>query len=436
DIWRLFSKRRNSTRSTDDAENKANCGHVCEQKKQEVQKIRESGIGQPSDSAGLSFNSMELRTPVSPSSNSSDITNNQQSDQGKDNCSISSTILASSTMVAKHIQNNEEIRDSRRKRRRIKDGRKDEKAEEASSTGQDDDCSDRGERGESLFRWALQQRGLDDEAIQGVIEGWHCAWRRHRLRLGQFQEYWEEQNKVKEDILAVQDPEAVISNFISFLKQHKATNANQIACRTAAGMLFRAIGQEEQKINGFALKQIMKKPSIAVAKELGEEPIWGFNKLLNYVKKKALNIQLLSEQELMGIFISVIMGYSTLRLTEKHRASAEKTDEGNWQLHTHIIKVKGYKATLTFHTLADLNNRHATYDECSKATHLIMKQAGIKDNPPVTSIRKSSMTKAIDQGSNKQQINRFSRHKQGSIIVQTNYDMNLNDTIRERLAKL
>ncbi|KAA6371681.1 MAG: hypothetical protein EZS28_032791, partial [Streblomastix strix] len=206
-------------------------------------------------------------------------------------------------------------------------------------------------------------------------------------------------------------------------------------------------------------------PSIAVAKELREEPIWGFNKLLNYVKEKALNPKSLSEQELMGIVISIIMGYSTLRLTEIHRAIAEKREGGTWQLLTQIIKVKGYKATLTFRPLADANvcqtfwlqqwfqrrrrenkdkplwfisqkNRHATYDECSKATHLIMKQAGIKDNPPVTSIRMSSITKAIDQGANKQQINRFSRHKQGSIIVQTNYDMNLNDTIRQRLAKL
>ncbi|KAA6383384.1 MAG: hypothetical protein EZS28_021091 [Streblomastix strix] len=136
---------------------------------------------------------------------------------------------------------------------------------------------------------------------------------------------------------------------------NKATNANQIACRTAVGMLFRAIGQEEQKINGFALKQIMKKPSIAVAKELREEPIWGSNKLLNYVKKKALNIKSQSEQELMGIVISVIMGYSTLRLTEIHRASDEEREGGTWQLHSQIIKVQGYKATLTFRRLADLN---------------------------------------------------------------------------------
>ncbi|KAA6394292.1 MAG: hypothetical protein EZS28_010178 [Streblomastix strix] len=49
---------------------------------------------------------------------------------------------------------------------------------------------------------------------------------------------------------------------------------------------FRAIGQEEQKINGFALKQTMKKPSIQVAKQLSEEPIWRFNKFLKYGKTK------------------------------------------------------------------------------------------------------------------------------------------------------
>ncbi|KAA6383049.1 MAG: hypothetical protein EZS28_021427 [Streblomastix strix] len=208
-------------------------------------------------------------------------------------------------MVAKQVQNNEEIHNNRRKRRRHKDRQKDEKAEEASSTGQDDDCSDRGERGESLFRWGLQQRGLDNEAVQGVIDGWHSEWKRHRLRLGKFQECCRELNKVKLDILAVLELET------------------------------------KEKIDK--------------------------DKLLWFIFQKS---------------------------------------------------------------------RDAAYDDCSRATHLIMKQTGIKDNPPVTSIRKSSMTKAIDQGANKQQINRFSRYKQRPIIVQTNYDMNLNDTIRQTLAKL
>ncbi|KAA6355095.1 MAG: hypothetical protein EZS28_049378 [Streblomastix strix] len=157
------------------------------------------------------------------------------------------------------------------------------------------------------------------------------------------------------------------------------------------------------------------------------------------------------------------MGYSTLKLAEIRRTSAEKREGETWYLHTQIIKVKGYKATFIFRPLADLNvcptfwlqqwfqrrkrkdkdkplwfifqkNRHATYNESSKAIYLIMKQADIKDNPPITSIRKSQTTNAIDQGTNKQQINWFSRHQQGSIIVQTNYDMNLIDTIRQIIA--
>ncbi|KAA6392233.1 MAG: hypothetical protein EZS28_012241 [Streblomastix strix] len=39
DIWRLFSKRRNSIRSSDDPMNKTNCRHVCEQKKQQFKRF-------------------------------------------------------------------------------------------------------------------------------------------------------------------------------------------------------------------------------------------------------------------------------------------------------------------------------------------------------------------------------------------------------------
>ncbi|KAA6398338.1 MAG: hypothetical protein EZS28_006134 [Streblomastix strix] len=99
-------------------------------------------------------------------------------------------------------------------------------------------------------------------------------------------------------------------------------NANQTACNTAVGILLEL---QAKKINKFALKQIMKKSLIQVAKELREEPICGLNKLLNFVKQKVLNIKFLSEKELMGIVISVMMGFSTLRLTKIHRASVEMT---------------------------------------------------------------------------------------------------------------
>ncbi|KAA6366274.1 MAG: hypothetical protein EZS28_038199, partial [Streblomastix strix] len=43
-------------------------------------------------------------------------------------------------------------------------------------------------------------------------------------------------------------------------------------------------------------------------------------------------------------------------------------------------------------------------------------------------------SKSIDQGATIQEINRASRHKDGSSTVAVHYDMNLNDTVRDRLT--
>ncbi|KAA6381429.1 MAG: hypothetical protein EZS28_023043 [Streblomastix strix] len=65
-----------------------------------------------------------------------------------------------------------------------------------------------------------------------------------------------------------------------------------------------------------------------------------------------------------------------------------------------------------------------------------MYQAGIEKFYSVTSIRKASITKAIQQGASQIQINRFSRHADGTSTVQVRYDTNLNDDIRRRLGTL
>ncbi|KAA6390357.1 MAG: hypothetical protein EZS28_014116 [Streblomastix strix] len=79
--------------------------------------------------------------------------------------------------------------------------------------------------------------------------------------------------------------------------------------------------------------------------------------------------------------------------------------------------------------------RIATYEEASKAVHQIMAEAEVPDNPAVTSIRKSSMTKSIDQGATKTQINRAIRYKKGTDTVAHHYDKNLNDNLRQRLSE-
>ncbi|KAA6365755.1 MAG: hypothetical protein EZS28_038719 [Streblomastix strix] len=79
--------------------------------------------------------------------------------------------------------------------------------------------------------------------------------------------------------------------------------------------------------------------------------------------------------------------------------------------------------------------RIATYEEASKAEYQIMAEAGIPDNPAVTSISKSSKTKSIDQGATKTQINRATRHKKKTDTDAHHYDKNLNDNLRQRLSE-
>ncbi|KAA6361838.1 MAG: hypothetical protein EZS28_042635, partial [Streblomastix strix] len=333
------------------------------------------------------------------------------------------------------------------------------------TTRKNDGCLVRGNRGEELFRWVLNQRGLTDTAIQNVINGWHESWRRHRQRLGQFDEYWISLGRRREEILKVEDPELVIANFISQLEAEDATNANQANCRSALSTLFQLQGFKKEKINGVALQQIMKKPQAGMRKPIKEEQIWNYDQLLKYIKSKSDQKVQLSEIEFLGIVIATIMGYSTLRLIEVHRAIVSKLPKGCWQVKTAMFKGHDTGVTVIFRPLDDLSicptqwlscwknrrkkkdeklpvwwlyskNRVASYEETSKAVHIVMKACKIPAGYTVTSIRSSSMTKSIDQGATKTEINRATRHRKGSQAVANHYDKNLNDKIRTRLAKL
>ncbi|KAA6358166.1 MAG: hypothetical protein EZS28_046308 [Streblomastix strix] len=81
-------------------------------------------------------------------------------------------------------------------------------------------------------------------------------------------------------------------------------------------------------------------------------------------------------------------------------------------------------------------NKVVSYEETQKAVQIIMNACRILTGYTVTSIRSSSMTKQIDQGATKTEINRATRHRKGSQAVANHYDKNLNDKIRTRLAKL
>ncbi|KAA6399817.1 MAG: hypothetical protein EZS28_004656 [Streblomastix strix] len=385
---------------------------------------------------------MEGRTTIPPSTDSTDPSNSQQSMRRERSSNDCGTQLAIPTLVAESDQASIKICQPGKKRRRTEDGRSNEENKKASFSRRNTRSQTKGNR---------------------VIDGWHSIWSRHRQRIGEFEEFWTKSGKTWEDLTIVKDPETVISNFIAQQIYVNATNANSNACRTAVGMLFRNQGFQEDRINGFALKQIMKKPTATTRKKRKDDPIFKLDVLLKYIQGKAQDKQKLNEQERLGCTVSSIMAISTVRLAEIHRASVVHLDDNVWQLNMSIWKGDNYDLKVTFRPLSNAkvcltewhqswiaqrkkddldkplwwrakNMKASSYEYLSKAVHLVMSAAGVHKRNSVMQIRKSSITKSINHVATIQDINRAYRHKDGPSTVAVHYDMNLNDTTRERLT--
>ncbi|KAA6380866.1 MAG: hypothetical protein EZS28_023605, partial [Streblomastix strix] len=274
---------------------------------------------------------------------------NAQQSQGGECCSIDrSAKLAIPIMMAKSDGAINQLCQPGKKHRRFETRGQDEESYKASSTRRVTRSSVRCDRGEELFKWILSKRQFPDDAIQQVIDGWHSIWSIHRQRIGEFEEFWTKSGKLQEDLTTVKDPETVISNLIAQQISVHATNANSNACRTAVGMLFRIQGFQEERMNGFALKQNMKKTLAATRKKRKEEPIYKLDILLKHIQERAVIKQKLNEQEHLGCTISSIMAFITLRLAEIYRDSVVEMEDNVWQLNTSIWKGDNYYLTVTF----------------------------------------------------------------------------------------
>ncbi|KAA6404083.1 MAG: hypothetical protein EZS28_000385 [Streblomastix strix] len=460
---RLHDRPRNTERSTSHSESKTYNRHGRQSKESQIQEIRVPRTRQQGCSSRQSFSLLEGRSIISPSTNTSDIGYAVQIRQRECECSDGSSQLAVTSMVAKHDEQDKKMGNCGKKRRRVESWRQNEEIEETLTARRNDSRVIGENKGEELFRLVLKQRGLTDTVVQKVIDGWHTIWGRHRQRSGQIYEYWASLGKEKEELLYVEDPEIIIVNFIAQLGEEKSTDSNQTNCRTAICMLFKLQGIQCEKINGVALHQIMKKPQTAMRKERKEELVFKLDITLRYLQQQFELNQELDEQKHLGCTVASIMAFSTLRLAEIHRASLTKEQKGAWSLHTPKYKGIGVAVSLTFHPLLNkavcpttwvspwLTRRNRqneeqplwwlpskkkieSYEKMSKAVHMVMNSVGIEKKETMTSIRKSAITKGIDQGATKYEIDRFSMHADGSGIIQGHYDRNLNDRIRERLS--
>ncbi|KAA6385416.1 MAG: hypothetical protein EZS28_019057 [Streblomastix strix] len=278
-------------------------------------------------------------------------------------------------------------------------------------------------------------------------------------RRAKFSDYWETSGKQLTEISSIADPLTEIVNYITDLDTRNASPANIISNCTANSILFQAAGHLEEKIEGFIIKHSMKKLYTLENKEQKEEKIWGIDILLTHIKESSAAIKQMNEKELLGGTLCLIIAFSTLRMSEVHRSTYILMEDGSCKLQTDLEKGPEHKTTIIFRSLADTDlcpiiwikawinfqgaklkkkqlwflrsmHRMAKDEELSKAIHLIMDNAGIPKGYTVVSIRKASIAKAVAQGASKTDINRFSRHSEGSNMVMFYYDTNLNDNIR------
>ncbi|KAA6389301.1 MAG: hypothetical protein EZS28_015174 [Streblomastix strix] len=207
----------------------------------------------------------------------------------------------------------------------------------------------------------------------------------------------------------------------------------------------------------------MKKPQYASRTRREEQPKYKLCILLIYVQGKIGYIRQLGDQEHIGCVISSIMAFATLRLTEIHSAKATRNENGPSQLDTAVWKRDDYYLTVTFRPVSnkqvcltiwisswfvgrstnvqtkplwwcESRKKIASYEYLSKAVHMVMKGAGVQAKNSVTSIRKSSIIRSIDQSASLQEVDRASQHKDGAGTVMVHYDIYLNDRLSEILT--
>ncbi|KAA6358165.1 MAG: hypothetical protein EZS28_046307 [Streblomastix strix] len=185
-------------------------------------------------------------TPTYPS----DTTNSKQTN-GREGISVDDPlILIISTLSACTREYGIMIDSAERRRRSLSPWGQDEKVKETSAIRKNDGCIVRGNRGDELFRYVLNQRCFASIAVKNVINGQHKAWRRQHQKLGLFVESWLNKGKRREDLLSVEQPELEITNFISQFEAEDINNINQANCRSALNTLFQLQRFKKEEING------------------------------------------------------------------------------------------------------------------------------------------------------------------------------------------
>ncbi|KAA6373548.1 MAG: hypothetical protein EZS28_030923, partial [Streblomastix strix] len=172
-IRRLYDQPADTQRSTPHSESQTFNRSLLKQKEQKIQEVRKYDSRKLGRSSGQSIDILERRSLIYPSSNSSYTSGAEQIRERKDNCIDGRSKLAIPIMVVELHEVDLEIVNRGKKRRCVNTRWEDEEIKKIPSSRRNDRVIIRGNIGEDLFRWTLEQRELAAAATDKVIEGWH-----------------------------------------------------------------------------------------------------------------------------------------------------------------------------------------------------------------------------------------------------------------------
>ncbi|KAA6389037.1 MAG: hypothetical protein EZS28_015435, partial [Streblomastix strix] len=389
----------------------------------------------------------------------------EQTRQRRRNRTVHTSKVDGTSLVDRLVKNDDIKCSSRSVPRVVKNWGRNKKEKETSTTRQIINLSAGNKEGEALFKQILEERGLNETSIKRAINSQHSILIKPRERYGQFKEYWDQTGRQLTEIKSQKDSELELINYIIYLKDQNASLAITIESINAISILLKSQVHHDTKINGKMLKLTMKKPKAKVKQPIKETTSYNISTLLIIIEKHALVIEQLYEEQFIGCTFTSIMAFCTLRMVEVLRANVTENDDGRWNINTEMWKGDEVGAEIIFKPLDNeaicptfwlrhwLNRierpqniqlvwylvktgRQATEEQTSKAIHWVMKQAGVENNPAVTTIRAASITKAFSLGFSKIAIVRFSRHVDTSKITLKSYDKNNNDEVRKKISIL
>ncbi|KAA6398838.1 MAG: hypothetical protein EZS28_005630 [Streblomastix strix] len=168
------------------------CGCLCKQPKQKILEVLQIDGRLQGVKEGRVQAKLEGGNAVDASSNNIDLKSIEQNNERLSRMCNHNSQLEGTTLVACVLKRSNQPSSCGQMCRNSSPRRLHEKIKTASPTGRFLSRKVQEEKGEETFFKLARLRELSDDAINSSIQSWHIAWRKHRQRVGQFNDYLKE----------------------------------------------------------------------------------------------------------------------------------------------------------------------------------------------------------------------------------------------------